>query len=370
MTNLVADSPSLHLSGTKLPGFVTKKDWDVLGQITRPKGGTGGTFSVGYEVIGPNGDSAYLKATDIGLLRIDPAQSKLNQMTDALNLQRFERDMLNICAGNSMDRVVRALDYGEFEVVHNGVREWVFFIVFEKASGDIRTKARDYRGNGVAWIPRVVHNLAVATSQLHSKDISHNDIKPSNLLVFDMTVQKLADLGRATCASVTGPWDEMPEVGDRTYSAPEAWGYAYSAPMIGSKVHHSYRRAFDIYMLGSLIYFLLTEQSLNRVMASFLRPEFGPSNWRGTFQDIVPYLQSVHADAMRVMNDEVERSHGVDAAKHLIEITEFTRDLTQIDPSKRGNPKNQVSGSHLCDLQRLISRSDILARKLSIKEKI
>ena len=77
----------------------------------------------------------------------------------ALNLQRFERDMLNICAGNSMDRVVRALDYGEFEVVHNGVREWVFFIVFEKASGDIRTKARDYRGNGVAWIPRVVHNL-------------------------------------------------------------------------------------------------------------------------------------------------------------------------------------------------------------------
>jgi serine/threonine protein kinase len=290
-------------------------------------------------------------------------------MTDALNLQRFERDMLNICSGSSMDKIVLALDYGEFEVVHKGVREWVFFIVFEKASGDIRTKAREYRGSGVAWIPRVVHNLAVATSQLHRKDISHNDIKPSNFLVFDMTVQKLADLGRATCASVAGPWDEMPEVGDRTYSAPEAWGYVYSAAMTGSKVHQSYRRAFDIYMLGSLIFFLLTEQSLNRVMATFLRPEYGPSNWRGTFRDIVPYLQSVHADAMKVMTDEIERSYGAAGAKQLSEITDFARNLTQIDPTKRGDPQNQFSGSNLCDLQRLISRSDILARKLSIKEK-
>ena len=370
MTHLIIDSPSLHLSGCKLPGFVTKQDWEVLGQITRPKGGTGGTFSVGYDVSGPNGQVAYLKATDIGLLRVDPTQSKLDQMTDALNLQRFERDMLNICSGSSMDRIVLALDYGEFEVVHNGVREWVFFIVFEKASGDIRTKAREYRNTGVAWIPRVVHNLAVATSQLHRKNISHNDIKPSNFLVFDMTVQKLADLGRATCASVTGPWDEMPEVGDRTYSAPEAWGYAYTAPMTGSKVHQGYRRSFDIYMLGSLIFFLLTEQSLNRVMATFLRPEYGPSNWPGTFRDIVPYLQNVHSDAMQVMSDEIIRAHGAETAKQLNEISNFARNLTQVDPSKRGDPQNQVSGSHLCDLQRLISRSDILALKLSIKEKI
>lgn len=369
MNNLLPDSPSLHLEGSKLVGNIAKQAWVVGEQIARPKDSSGGTFSVGYNVIGPAGESAYLKATDIGLLRIEATKPRLDQMADALNLQRFERDMLNICSGNAMDRIVRALDYGEFEVIHNDVREWVFFIVFEKASGDIRTKAHDFRMSGIAWIPRVIHNLAVATSQLHSMEISHNDIKPSNFLVFDMTLQKLADLGRATCVSVSGPWDDLPEVGDRTYSAPEAWGYSYSPPMTGSKIHHTYRRRFDVYLLGSLIYFLLTGQSLNRVMASFLRTEYWPSNWTGKFDDIIPYLQGVHAEAMRVMDDQIETSFGSGASEQLAEITKFTRDLTQIDPQKRGDPKNSASRKDLCDLQRLISRSDIIARKLSIEER-
>ena len=290
-------------------------------------------------------------------------------MTDALNLQRFERDMLDLCTVNGMNRIVRAVDYGELEVVHDGVKEFVFFIVFEKAVGDIRASARDYRQTGISWIPGVIHNLAVATSQLHAKNISHNDIKPSNLLVFDVAVQKLSDLGRATCDDHRGPWDNLKEAGDRNYSAPEAWGYHYAPPMTGRRISHGYRKRFDLYMLGSLVFFLLTEQSLNTVMSIHLRPEYGPSNWTGDFDGILPYLRDVHGQAMAVMDAEVEQTYGAQGLERLDEILKSVRHLTDVDPNVRGDPRNATSGLQSYDLQRLISRTDILSKKLALAER-
>lgn len=365
----VENSPSSHLVGKTFDGAKAGRSWLVKEKVNRPKGGTGGTFSVGYVASDATGEDFFLKATDIGLLRVDGDKSKLEQMTDALNLQRFEREMLDICTVSGMNRIVRAVDYGELEVIHEGVKEFVFFIVFEKAVGDIRASARDYRKTGVSWVPRVIHNMAVATSQLHGKNISHNDIKPSNLLVFDAAVQKLSDLGRATCADHNGPWDRLKEAGDRNYSAPEAWGYQYLTPVSGTRVEHGYRKRFDLYMLGSLIYFLLTEQSLNSVMAVYLRPEYGPSNWSGDFAGIMPYLRDVHGQAMAVMDAEVLSTYGDAGRDNLTEILQAVRDLTNVDPELRGDRRNIVSGLQNHDLQRLISRTDILSKKLALLEK-
>jgi len=365
----VENTPSSHLVGKTFVGSKAGRSWLVKDKINRPKGGTGGMFSVGYVASDSTGQDFFLKATDIGLLRIDEEKSKLEQMTDALNLQSFEREMLDICTVSGMNRIVRAVDYGELEVIYEGVKEFVFFIVFEKAIGDIRASAREYRKNGISWVPRVVHNMAVATSQLHRKNISHNDIKPSNLLVFDAAVQKLSDLGRATCADHNGPWDKLKEAGDRNYSAPEAWGYHYVAPLSGTRVEHNYRKRFDLYMLGSLIYFLLTEQSLNSVMAAYLRPEYGPSNWSGDFDGILPYLRDIHGQAMTVMDAEVLNTYGGDDHDRLSEILQVVRYLTDVDPDRRGDPRNKRSGLQSYDLQRLISRTDILTKKLTLLEK-
>ena len=362
------NSPSHDLVGMTFCGQKAGITWQVKEKISRPKGGTGGIFSVGYLATDQAKNEFFLKATDIGLLRIH-GKSKLDQMTDALNLQRFEREMLDICTISGMNRIVRAVDYGELEVVHNGVKEFVFFIVFEKAVGDIRASARDYRSSGISWIPRVVHNLAVATSQLHGKNISHNDIKPSNLLVFDVAVQKLSDLGRATCDDHRGPWDGLKEAGDQSYSAPEAWGYQYTLPMTGRRVSHLYRKRFDLYMLGSLVFFLLTEQSLNSVMSVYLRPEYGPSNWTGDFAGILPYLRGVHGDAMTEMESQVEATYGPNGIKNLQEILLAVKYLTDVDPEVRGDPRNFMSGLQSYDLQRLISRTDVLSKKTALMEK-
>lgn len=365
----IEKSPSSHLVGKTFDGAKAGRSWLVKKKLTRPKGGTGGTFSVGYVASDSTGEDFFLKATDIGLLRVDERKSRLEQMSEALNLQCFEREMLDICTTSGMNRIVRAVDYGELEVVHEGVKEFVFFIVFEKAVGDIRSSARDYRKTGISWVPRVVHNMALATSQLHRKNISHNDIKPSNLLVFDAAIQKLSDLGRATCADHNGPWDKLKEAGDCNYSAPEAWGYFYDTPIFGTRVEHTYRKRFDLYMLGSLIYFLLTEQSLNTVMAVYRRPEYGPSNWTGDFASILPYLQDVHGQAMTQMDQEVLSTYGEGGYDHLSEILQVVRYLTNVDPDLRGDPRNNRAGLQNYDLQRLISRTDVMSKKLEWLEK-
>lgn len=102
----VNNSPSHELVGKTFTGAKAGLAWQVKSKVSRPKGGTGGTFSVGYVATDVAGNEYFLKATDIGLLRVDEGKSKLEQMTDALNLQRFEREMLDICASSGMNRIV------------------------------------------------------------------------------------------------------------------------------------------------------------------------------------------------------------------------------------------------------------------------
>ena len=72
----VQNSPSHHLVGTSFSGLKANRSWNVKEKITRPKGGTGGTFSVGYVAADDTGEEFFLKATDIGLLRIEGVKSK------------------------------------------------------------------------------------------------------------------------------------------------------------------------------------------------------------------------------------------------------------------------------------------------------
>lgn len=362
------ETPANSIERMTLRGQKTGADWVVGSKITQPEGGSGGIFSVGYDVTGPSDQIAFLKATDIRLMR-PGSTDPLNQAKEALTLHSFERDILYYCSGNRFDRIVRVIDDGAIEVVIAGAREPVFFLVFEKAAGNIRVAARSFRNQGIAWIPRVSHNLAVAISQLHNRGIAHNDIKPSNLLVFNARLQKLGDLGRATSEKALGPWDGCKGPGDRNYSAPEAWGYPYNPEMNGLSISHGYRRRFEMYTLGSLLFFFLTEQSLNSVIALHMRPEFQPGNWQGSFEDIIPHLSDVHGEAMTIMKQQIKRSYGEEGFSKLREVCEFARCLTEIDPNRRGDPQNKQKGLPPYDLRRLISRMNLIATKLEIAER-
>ena len=188
-----------------------------------------------------------MKATDIGML-VRSEQSILENIRLATALHAFERQILDHCRGNNMDRIVVALDYGEMPFLSDGVQDAVFFSIFELAKGDARIQADVKNRYGLAWTLHALHNLSTAVRQLHSGRVTHNDIKPANILLFDELLQKLGDLGRATSAAIHGPYDTMHCAGDIRYAAPKLlYGLSISQ---GEVVPLNARRAADIYPAG------------------------------------------------------------------------------------------------------------------------
>lgn len=80
-------------------------------------------------------------------------------------------------------------------------------------------------------------------------------------------------------------------------------------------------------------------------------------------------MRDVHGLAMAVMEFEVKETYGPDGLNNLTEILQAVKYLTDVDPEVRGDPRNAMSGLRNHDLQRLISRTDILSKKLALMEK-
>jgi serine/threonine protein kinase len=172
----------------------------------------------------------------------------------------------------------------------------VFFLLFELADGDVRKHVVSNNCFDCVWTIRTLHHIAVGISQLHVQGIYHQDIKPSNVLVFEQQqTSKLADLGRAHCKTIEAPHDLHFIPGVRSYAPPEQL-YNFQ---ITDRDHA--RAASDLYLLGSMAYFLFSGVMLTPSIVSRLRPEHRPpmlahddGGWRGYFEDVLPFLRAAY----------------------------------------------------------------------------
>ncbi len=200
-------TPAQQLVGKELPN-----DWKIEELADRPRDATGGYFSTSYIVRSGDGDRAFLKAMDYkkALESQDPAR-ELQAMTAAYN---FERDLLEKCKTKRLSRIVRILDSGTLPSQAGDPSGVVQYLIFELADRDIRSFVAWGQTFETAWTLRTVHQAAAALQQLHSVEVAHQDLKPSNVLVFEDNRSKLADLGRAFDRHSTSPHDESPCAGD------------------------------------------------------------------------------------------------------------------------------------------------------------
>lgn len=60
----------------------------------------------------------------------------------------------------------------------------VFYLIFELADGDIRRHLAVQESLDLAFVLRTLHHVAVGLDQLHRADIAHQDLKPSNVLIY------------------------------------------------------------------------------------------------------------------------------------------------------------------------------------------
>lgn len=319
--------------------------WTVVEKMNSDPNSTGGNFSVCYKVKNTNGRVAFLKALDYSraFRDADPARA-LQSMTSAYN---FERDVLDACKRKRLSKVVLSITSGSHKMPDSLP---VDYLIFELANGDARKYIQVSGGFDTAWAFRSLHHVATGLSQLHGNGIAHQDIKPSNVLVFDTEGSKIADFGRSAMQGLNPPHENFQIAGDPAYAPIELM-------YLNVPSDWCYRRiGCDLYLLGSLAMFFFSSVNMTAAIINELCPEHLPGVWRGRYEDVLPYLRN----AYNIVLENFKLALSADVDKEIVEIV---RQLCDPDPLRRGHPENAVRISDPLSLERYISRLNILARK-------
>ena len=337
-----------NLVGKELPG-----GWTVTEKIVRRVDATGGHFSISYRVKGPNGEAGFCKVLDLrrALYSPDPARV-LQNLTESYNA---ERDLLRLCGSKRLSRIVVALHDGVVTLPDYEMAT-VNFIIFETADDDIRGVLNHSDEIDVVVRLRCLHHVATGLQQLHKIGGAHQDVKPSNILVFNAAnsdhVSKLGDLGRASLRTRDVWHDDLDIVGDPTYAPPEQL-YGATPIEFGPR-----RLACDLYQLGSLACFLFTNWTVNALLARELHPSLHWAIWNGTYAEVRQYVADALGRAVEDVRDCVPEVVADD-------VVQLVKSLCNPDPALRGYTGSALQSAPPYALDRVVTRLDLLARRVA-----
>jgi hypothetical protein len=116
---------------------------------------------------------------------------------------------------------------------------------------------------------RNARDLATALGAGHAEKIVHRDVKPKNVLFFNLDRVAIGDFGIAHDDDATSVTSEKEQVGARGFAPPE-WESGHIQPT----------PAFDVYSLGKLLYYMLAGGA-NPPRETYSDPEFDLINVLG-----------------------------------------------------------------------------------------
>ncbi|ABQ06681.1 protein kinase domain-containing protein [Flavobacterium johnsoniae] len=338
-----------------LEGRVLKNGWRVNKKIEPKPGSSGGFFSVCYLV--SNGEKeAFLKAINFNaFFQLHAGKSIMDILNEQSAAFKFEKDLLLRCKNNKLSKVSLILDEGE-EHIPDFTIPGVPYLIFEMAEGDLREHINFTKNVEIHWKLKSLHNVAVALKQLHGVGISHQDLKPSNILLYEnKTVTKVGDLGRSLCMDIAAPHDNGGFTGANSYTPPE-YLYGYSESNFFKKTG-----ATDMYLLGSLIVFYFTGANMTSLIGKNLDPSFHWTAFRGSFDDIKDYLVHSFPLALKEFKKSIDKK---DLAEDLAEIVKI---CCYPIPGKRGFPVVFSTTRNQYDFGKIVTKLDILAKKSYLK---
>lgn len=333
-----------QLQGLTLPG-----GWTVVQQLTRKPSATGGAFSSPYIVQDENGHKAFLKAIDLSTPAVvDDLAAHLER---TLRSFRYERDLVTMCGQAKMDRIVRVVESGQLYVEPGNASSVVFFLVFEIADGDVHSVLDFARGVDVRMTMRTLHEISIALTQLHQRMIAHQDVKPSNVIMFSEVGSKLGDLGRASTQGIMIDHDLAQWAGDSKYSPPELlYGFVSDNWTVR-------RFGCDAYMFGALAVFLLTATCVSNEIQARLPAEVRRGAFGGAYSDLLPFLRQVTNELLI----EVEKQVPLVIRSGTMAML---RALLDPDPATRGHPQQRrIKHGNPYALHRYTTELDILRKK-------
>jgi len=340
-----------------LLGLTLAGGWLVTERAARAAGATGGTFSVGY-FAERDGQRAFVKALDYAKAFSSTQASTpeiLQYMTAAFT---FEKAVLERCREKKMRRVALPIATGSVDVAGSAAMSRVDFLILEVAERDMRAHIDASTDFDAAWRIRTLHQATSALRQLHAELIAHQDLKPSNLLVFQNDGAKITDFGRSSRQGHASPHDQICCAGDKGYSAPEL--------LYGHELSDWKRRRLgnDVFMLGSLLHFLITSTSATSAILSHLHSSHRPKNWAGSYADVLPYVREAFNRATVIFLETASKVVSPALAQNL---TTILCELCEPDPYLRGDPKNRGTHRDQLSLERYVTRFNVIASRLEMR---
>ena len=336
--------PASMLSGKNL-----NNGWVVGEKITKQKGKTGGHFSVCYKIQNEDGQKAFLKVADFSsAFQADDPPRALQAMLESYN---FERDLLEKC--KRLKRIITAIEDGKIFIPGFGELGNVHYLIFELAKGDIREVMKEFDSYDLVWSLKALHHIATGVFQLQQNRIAHQDLKPSNILYSESKGFKIGDLGRAADQKIKSSNDRQEIAGDKSY-APIDLQYIDSGVKGFEK-----KLLTDIYLFGSLIFFLFTNISAVQALKAKLKDQSLNFN---DFDKDLPYLQLAFEKSLNDFRESI-RPVAKDLTEHIVEMVE---QLCDPDPKKRGHPKLKSTLVPNYDMQKYISKLNLLSKKATL----
>jgi len=277
----------------------------------------------------------------------DPAR-QMQSLTAAYN---FERDLLVSCNNKRLTHVIHTLADGVY-CPTDGIP--VHYLIFELAEGDIRNFVDFSKAFDLAWALRSLHNSAVGLMQLHKNGVAHQDVKPSNILVFPGNLSKIGDVGRASVRdNFNNLHDNLDYAGDPDY-APIELLYNNINPDWNVR-----RLACDLYLFGSLVFFLYLIWELTSALLTLLDDSHHYLNWTGNYSEVLPYIRQAYNDVLIELKTQLNKN------PFSSDIVEMVKQLCDPDPLKRGHPLNHRQTNPF-SLERYVSKLDSLATRAEL----
>jgi len=328
----------------------TINGWIVEEKLSKHDG-TGGCFSSGYRVRDADGRRAFLKAMNIGYaFHNTGSKSFVDSMQEMTKSFQHEEALVRLCGEKRHDRIVAGIDSGEYKEATSPM-DVVPYLVFELAEhGDLRRHPK-MKEQDLAWRLTVFHGVCVGLMQLHSSGVKHQDLKPSNILMFSGDTSKIGDLGRAT-------------TGTGMYSEPQHWGGNSYVPVEFYYGHaetdqEAQKRGADFYMLGGILAYIVSDAHIYGLVIGRIPESFRPGKMPGGFQQALPAIRSATFEAITEITATVPT--------HIREeLSQMLKWLCEPDPKRRGHPKTLSEFGNRFSLERVVSIADRIAKKARI----
>lgn len=295
---------------------------------------------------------------------LDGAKDQNDLLAREAEAFHFETTLSQQCAGNHMGNVIRYLDSGELKLDGYVVKN-VAYIVYEMSEGKIGdfltfSSKADFVADLGILVDKLksLHQVTKGVKQLHTHLIAHHNITPQSIEVFDAnSLYKVGGLqkSRTRQTVINSPVAAKLFDGDYTFAPPEAYfGYKISEEM-------STYYQIDTYMLGNLIVYYLSSMNLTTLINQKCPCTLIEWASKGAgYLQVLPDIRKAYYESL----DEIKASICV---KELREpIIEIIEGLCHPDPEERGYPGGFSKVQTNADLQRVLTRLDVLYRKAQL----